>query len=391
MNALIHSKMHLFKVYPLFDIRPVRGEGCYVYDENGQAYLDLYGGHAVISVGHGHPHYAERVKAQLEALPFYSNSVQNELQEALAAKLGQVSACEEYQLFLCNSGAEANENALKLASFQNGRSKVVAFRRGFHGRTSAAVRITDNPKIVAPINEGFEVVWRDLNDTAGVLESLAQGDVCAVVVEGIQGVGGIYVPDPAFLRAIAAACRERGTVFILDEVQSGYGRSGAFFAFQHAGIAPGLITVAKGMGNGFPMGGVLIHPEFEAWYGMLGSTFGGSHLACAAGLAVLEIIEEEKLMANAEEVGQYLMQELQGFGQVVEVRGMGLMIGAAFEFPASALRNQLLFEERVFTGSASCPRTLRLLPPLSLSKQEAGLFLEKLHSVLKKLPQTKVV
>jgi len=381
--------MDLFKVYPLFDIKPVRGKGCYVYDENGQAYLDLYGGHAVISIGHGHPHYVERVKAQLEALPFYSNSVQNELQEALAAKLGQVSGCEDYQLFLCNSGAEANENALKLASFRNGRSKVVAFRQGFHGRTSAAVRITDNPKIVAPVNEGFEVAWHDLNDAAGVQESLAQGDVCALVIEGIQGIGGVYVPDPVFLQTIAAACREQGAVLVLDEVQSGYGRSGAFFAFQHAGIRPGLITVAKGMGNGFPIGGVLIHPEFEAQYGMLGSTFGGSHLACAAGLAVLEVIEAEQLMANAAAVGNYLMQELAGFEQVTEVRGKGLMIGAGFGFPVNTLRQQLLFEEKVFTGSASCPRTLRLLPPLSLSNEEAGLFLEKLHSVLKRMPQAK--
>ncbi|MCB9039876.1 MAG: aminotransferase class III-fold pyridoxal phosphate-dependent enzyme [Lewinellaceae bacterium] len=381
--------MDLFKVYPLFDIKPVRGEGCYVFDENGQAYLDLYGGHAVISIGHGHPHYLERVKAQLEALPFYSNSVQNELQETLAAKLGQVSGCEAYRLFLCNSGAEANENALKLASFQNGRSKVIAFRQGFHGRTSAAVRITDNPKIVAPINEGFEVVWHELNDTAGVLESLAQGDVCAVMVEGIQGIGGIYMPDPVFLQAVDAACRQQSTVLILDEVQSGYGRSGAFFAFQHADIIPGLITVAKGMGNGFPIGGVLIHPEFEAWHGMLGSTFGGSHLACAAGLAVLEVIEREQLMANAAEVGQYLMQELQGFSPIKEVRGMGLMIGASFEYPVSALRARLLFEEKVFTGSASCPKTLRLLPPLSLTRAEASLFLEKLHAILKRTPQTK--
>ena len=382
--------MDLFKVYPLFDIKPVRGKGCCVYDENGQAYLDLYGGHAVISIGHGHPHYVERVKTQLEALPFYSNSVQNELQEALAAKLGQVSGCEAYQLFLCNSGAEANENALKLASFQNGRSKVIAFRQGFHGRTSAAVRITDNPKIVAPINEGFEVVWHELNDTAGVLESLAQGDVCAVMIEGIQGIGGIYIPDPVFLQAIATACHQQGTVLILDEVQSGYGRSGAFFAFQHAGIVPGLITVAKGMGNGFPIGGVLIHPEFKAWYGMLGSTFGGSHLACAAGLAVLEVIEQEQLMANATEVGQYLMEELLRFNQIAEVRGKGLMIGASFDFPVSVLRQELLFKEKIFTGSASCPKTLRLLPPLSLSRQEASLFLEKLHTTLKQPLQTKV-
>ncbi len=376
--------MKLFNVYPLFDIQPVRGEGCYVYDEKGQAYLDLYGGHAVISIGHGHPHYVERVKAQLEALPFYSNSVQNPLQEALAEKLGQLSGCEDYQLFLCNSGAEANENALKLASFRNGRSKVIAFRQGFHGRTSAAVRVTDNPAIQAVINHGFEVLWHELNDTEGVLQSLAKGDICALIVEGIQGIGGIFVPEAEFLRTIQQACAEQGTILILDEVQSGYGRSGHFFAFRMAGIEPHLITVAKGMGNGFPIGGVLIHPSFEAKYGMLGTTFGGSHLACAAGLAVLEVIEKEKLMKNASITGNYLKQELAKFEQVQEVRGEGLMLGAAFGFPVAELRKALLFEEHIFTGSASCPKTLRLLPPLSLSRAEAGLFLEKLASVLSK-------
>ena len=376
--------MKLFNVYPLFDIQPVRGEGCYVYDEKGQAYLDLYGGHAVISIGHGHPHYVERVKAQLEALPFYSNSVQNPLQEALAEKLGQLSGCEDYQLFLCNSGAEANENALKLASFRNGRSKVIAFRQGFHGRTSAAVRVTDNPSIQAVINHGFEVLWYELNDTEAVLNRLAKGDVCALIIEGIQGIGGIYMPKVEFLRAIQKACVEQDTVLILDEVQSGYGRSGHFFAFQLAGIHPHLITVAKGMGNGFPIGGVLIHPEFEAKYGMLGSTFGGSHLACAAGLAVLEVIESEQLMKNAATIGGYLKAELAKMEQVREVRGEGLMLGAEFDFPVAALRKALLFEEYVFTGSASCPKTLRLLPPLSLSRQEADLFLEKLATVLSK-------
>lgn len=376
--------MKLFNVYPLFDIQPVRGEGCYVYDEKGQAYLDLYGGHAVISIGHGHPHYVERVKAQLEALPFYSNSVQNPLQEALAEKLGQLSGCENYQLFLCNSGAEANENALKLASFRNGRSKVISFRQGFHGRTSAAVRVTDNPAIQAVINHGFEVLWHELNDTEGVLQSLAKGDICALIVEGIQGIGGIFVPEAEFLRTIQQACAEQGTILILDEVQSGYGRSGHFFAFRMAGIEPHLITVAKGMGNGFPIGGVLIHPSFEAKYGMLGTTFGGSHLACAAGLAVLEVIEKEKLMKNASITGNYLKQELAKFQQVQEVRGEGLMLGAAFGFPVAELRKALLFEEHIFTGSASCPKTLRLLPPLSLSRAEADLFLEKLASVLSK-------
>ncbi|MCB0570804.1 MAG: aspartate aminotransferase family protein [Phaeodactylibacter sp.] len=377
--------MKLFDVYPLFDIQPVRGKGCYVYDEKGQPYLDLYGGHAVISIGHGHPHYVQQVKAQLETLPFYSNSVQNPLQESLALKLGQLSGCAEYQLFLCNSGAEANENALKLASFRNGRSKVIAFRQGFHGRTSAAVRVTDNPAIQAVINHGFDVLWHELNDTEGVQQSLAQGDICAVIVEGIQGIGGIYVPEPAFLQAIKKGCEEHGAVLILDEVQSGYGRSGQFFAFQLAGIEPHLITVAKGMGNGFPIGGVLIHPSFEAKHGLLGTTFGGSHLACAAGLAVLDVIESEQLMQNAITVGNYLKQELVKFDQVREVRGEGLMLGATFDFPVGALRKALLFEEHVFTGSASCPRTLRLLPPLSLSREEASRFLEKLSAVLSKM------
>ncbi len=380
--------MKLFDVYPLFDIQPVKGQGCYVYDEKGQSYLDLYGGHAVISIGHGHPHYVERVKAQLEKLPFYSNSVQNPLQEALAEKLGQLSGCEDYHLFLCNSGAEANENALKLASFRNGRRKIIAFRQGFHGRTSAAVRVTDNPRIQAAINQGFEVAWLDLNDTSGVRAELAKGDCCALIVEGIQGIGGIFVPEVEFLQAVAASCQEHGTMLILDEVQSGYGRSGRFFAFQRAGIAPDLITVAKGMGNGFPIGGLLIHPDFEARHGLLGTTFGGSHLACAAGLAVLEVIEQEGLMANAARVGDYLKAGLAKMPGVREVRGEGLMLGAAFDFPVATLRKVLLFDAHIFTGSASCPHTMRLLPPLSLEQADAGLFLEKLEQTLAKTLKT---
>ncbi len=369
--------MKLFNVYPLYDIYPVRGEGCYVYDEQGTAYLDLYGGHAVISIGHGHPHYIERVSAQLRALPFYSNSVQNRIQEALAEKLGEVSGCNDYYLFLCNSGAEANENALKLASFYNNRTKVIAFKKAFHGRTSAAVNITDNENIKAPINRRFEAEFHIWNDLESVRTSLANGDVSAVIIEGIQGIGGIYVPEPEFLVSLQTLCREYNTVLILDEIQSGYGRSGQFFAFQYADIQPDLITVAKGMGNGFPIGGVLIHPKFEATYGLLGTTFGGNHLACAAGLAVLEVMEKEDLIANAAHVGSYLLEQLNNLEGVREVRGQGLMIGVEFDFPTADLRKHLLYKEHVFVGSASNPNVVRLLPPLSLSQAEADLFLEQ--------------
>lgn len=366
--------MKLFDVYPLYDIEPVRGEGCYVYDAAGVAYLDLYGGHAVISIGHGHARYVERVEAQLRALPFYSNSVQNRVQEELAKRLGRVSGCEDYRLFLVNSGAEANENALKLASFWNGRTKVIAFRKSFHGRTSAAVNVTDNGAIQAPINKRFEVEFHEWNDLESVRKSLAKGDVSAVIIEGIQGVGGIYVPEVAFLEELQVFCNQHNTILILDEIQSGYGRSGKFFAFQFANIEPDLITVAKGMGNGFPIGGVLIHPKFEAKHGLLGTTFGGNHLACAAGLAVLEVLEEENLMENAAKVGAYLMQELANFDGVREVRGRGLMIGIEFDFPTGDLRKRLLYEEQVFVGSASGANVVRLLPPLSLGMEEAGIF-----------------
>jgi len=374
--------MKLFDVYPLYDINPVKGKGCYVYDEQGTAYLDLYGGHAVISIGHGHARYVERVTAQLQALPFYSNSVQNRVQEALAEKLGEVSGCKEYHLFLINSGAEANENALKLASFYNNRSKVIAFKKSFHGRTSAAVNVTDNGAIQAPINKRFEVEFHEWNDLESVRTSLAKGDVCAVVIEGIQGVGGIYVPDVTFLETLQNLCKEYNTILILDEIQSGYGRSGKFFAFQYAEIQPDLITVAKGMGNGFPIGGVLIHPKFEAKHGLLGTTFGGNHLACAAGLAVLEVLEEENLLENAAVVGNYLMEQLNNFEGVREVRGRGLMIGVEFDFPTADLRKRLLYEKKVFVGSASGANVVRLLPPLSLGRKEAGVFLEKLEKSL---------
>ncbi len=373
--------MKLFDVYPLYDINPVRGEGCYVYDEQGTAYLDLYGGHAVISIGHGHPHYIQRVSAQLQALPFYSNSVQNKVQEALATKLGVLSGCENYTLFLCNSGAEANENALKLASFYNNRTKIIAFKKAFHGRTSAAVNITDNESIKAPINKLYEAEFHPWNDLESVRTSMAKGDVSAVIIEGIQGVGGIYVPDVTFLESLQILCKAYNVVLILDEVQSGYGRSGRFFAFQYANIEPDLITIAKGMGNGFPIGGVLIHPKFEAKYGLLGTTFGGNHLACAAGLSVLETIENEQLIANAATIGDYLMTQLAQLDGVVEVRGRGLMIGVEFDSPTADLRKHLLYKQHVFVGSASNPNVIRLLPPLTLSKAEADLFLEKLSAI----------
>lgn len=374
--------MQLFNVYPLFDIEPVRGQGCYVYDADGKAYLDFYGGHAVISIGHSHPHYVEKVREQLGKLAFYSNSVQNPLQVALAEQLGRLSGCDDYQLFLCNSGAEANENALKMASFHNGRTKIVAFRKAFHGRTSAAVNATDSEKIKAPINRRFKVEFHEWNDLETVKASLEEEDVCAVIIEGIQGIGGIHVPDPAFLKEVEELCRKTNTVLILDEIQSGYGRSGRFFAFQYAGIKPDLITVAKGMGNGFPIGGVLIQPEFEASYGLLGTTFGGNHLACAAGTAVLDVIETENLIDNAARIGSYLIEELGKMPAVKSVRGQGLMIGASFDFPVAPLRKQLLFEEALFTGSSSDPNTLRLLPPLNIGQAEADLFLERLARVL---------
>ena len=366
--------MNLFDVYPLFDIEIAKGIGCRTYDNHGIEYLDLYGGHAVISIGHSHPYYVQKMTQQLEKLVFYSNSVQNKLQIELAEKLGKISGYEDYSLFLVNSGAEANENALKLASFHTGRTKVIAFNKSFHGRTSAAVRVTDNPKIVAPINEGFEVEFPALNDIEAVRKSLQNNDVCAVIIEGIQGVGGIRTPNAVFLQELSAECKATGTILILDEVQSGYGRSGKFFAHQHADIRPDLITVAKGMGNGFPIGGVLISPMFNASHGLLGTTFGGSHLACTAAIAVLDIIKVEHLMENAEKIGNYLISEMKKIPQIVEVRGLGLMIGMEFAKPVKELRSKLLFEKKIFTG-ASGTNTIRLLPPLCLSKSDANIFL----------------
>ena len=370
--------MNLFDVYPLFDVEIVRGKGCRVYDTHGTEYLDFYGGHAVISIGHTHPRYVQGLERQVEQLGFYSNSVVNRLQAEVAERLGALSGYEDYSFFMINSGAEANENALKLASFHTGRRKVVAFGKSFHGRTSAAVRVTDNPKIVAPLNEGFEVEFLPLDDIDAVRRVLSKGDVCAAIIEGIQGVGGIRVPRPDFLQQLSEACRQTGTVLILDEIQSGYGRSGRFFAHQYAGIRPDLITVAKGMGNGFPVGGVLISPMFKPVYGMLGTTFGGNHLACAASLAVLDVIEEEHLVDNAAKVGGYLLEELRKIPQIKEVRGQGLMIGLEFEEPVKELRSRLLFDRHVFTG-VSGANTIRLLPPLCLTVAEADEFLAALR------------
>lgn len=373
--------MNLFDVYPLFDIHIVKGKGCCVWDENGTEYLDLYGGHAVISIGHAHPHYVEMISRQVATLGFYSNSVVNKLQQQVAERLGKACGYDDYSLFLINSGAEANENALKLSSFHNGRTRVVSFKKAFHGRTSLAVEATDNPKIIAPINECGHVTYLPLNDIEAMKAELAKGDVCAVIIEGIQGVGGIQLPIGEFMRALRRACTEHNTVLILDEIQSGYGRSGKFFAHQHHGIKADIITVAKGIGNGFPMAGVLISPMFAPIHGQLGTTFGGNHLACSAALAVLDVMEQESLVENAAKVGAYLQQELKKMPQIKDVRGLGLMIGLEFEAPIKELRLRLLKEQHVFTG-VSGTNVIRLLPPLCLSLKEADIFLERLRRVL---------
>ena len=373
--------MKLFDVYPLFNIEIVKGKGCHVWDKEGNEYLDLYGGHAVISVGHSHPTYVKAISDQVSKLGFYSNSVINSLQQTLADKLGKASGYDEYSLFLINSGAEANENALKLASFHNGKKRVLAFKHSFHGRTSAAVRVTDNPKIIAPVNEGLDVSYLPLNDSFAVEAELKKGDVSSVIIEGIQGVGGIQVPTNDFLQDLRSLCTKYQAVLILDEIQSGYGRSGKFFAHQYAGIRPDMITVAKGNANGFPMGAVLISPIFKPFYGMLGTTFGGNHLACAAAIAVLDIMNDEGLVANAEKVGSFLLEELHKLPGIKEIRGRGLMIGIEFEEPIKEIRSKLLFEQKVFTGVAGT-NTIRLLPPLCLTLDEAAEFISRFRQVL---------
>lgn len=375
--------MELFNVYSLYPVEPVRGKGCFVYDEAGTEYLDLYGGHAVISIGHAHPAYVKALSEQVARLGFYSNSVENSLQRRLAALLGRISGYDDYRLFLCNSGAEANENALKLASFQTGRAKVLAMGKAFHGRTSGAVAATDNPAISAPFNRTPNVEFAPLNDLEAVRAKLSTREFAAVIVEGIQGVSGIHCPTDDFLRGVRAAATETGTQLILDEIQSGYGRTGRFFAHQQAGIRPDLITTAKGMGNGFPIGGVLIAPHFEARQGMLGTTFGGNHLACAAAIAVLETIEREGLVENAARVGDHLLGELRHFDRLKEVRGRGLMIGVEIDGPGSELRRRLLFEKHIFTGGAGAS-TVRLLPALCLTRELADRFLEAFAETLKK-------
>lgn len=373
--------MKLYDVYPLFDINIVRGKGCYVWDDKDEEYLDLYGGHAVISIGHSHPHYVRKMQQQLAMLGFYSNSVGNPLQQELAQRLGKASGYEDYQLFLVNSGAEANENALKLASFHTGRSRVLAAGKAFHGRTSLAVEATDNPRLIAPVNANGHVTFLPLNDLQAFEAELEKEDVAAVIIECIQGVGGIRIASDAFLQGLRKACNAHGTVLICDEIQCGYGRSGKFFAHQHAGIRPDLITVAKGIGNGFPLSGVIISPQFKPAYGQLGTTFGGNHLACTAALAVLDVIEQEGLVDNAAQVGDYLMQELKKLPGIREVRGRGLMIGIEFDGPVKELRARLVKEEHVFTGAAST-NILRLLPPLCLSREQAADFIVRLQRVL---------
>ncbi len=375
--------MELFDVYPLYPIEPVKAVGSKLWDKTGTEYLDLYGGHAVISIGHSHPTYVERVTTQLQKIGFYSNAVENSLQKELALKMGQISGYYDYSLFLCSTGAEANENALKLASFHTGRKKIIAVENAFHGRTSGAVAATHNPKIIAPFNADHEVEFVPMNDLEA-LELAFSDEVAGFIIEGIQGVAGLYTPSNQFLKKAKSLCEAHEAIFILDEVQSGSGRTGKFFAHQHANIRPDVVTLAKGMGNGFPVACVFISPKIEPWHGMLGTTYGGNHLACAAALAVLEVISKEELMKNAKEVGDYAIQQLNEIDQVKEVRGKGLMIGAEFDFPIAELRKKLLFEHKIFTGSAANKNTLRLLPSLTVTKEELDQFFEALKIELKK-------
>ncbi|MET7029664.1 aspartate aminotransferase family protein [Sediminicola luteus] len=375
--------MNLFDVYPLYNVTPVSAKGIVVIDDKGQKYLDFYGGHAVISIGHSHPHYVRRIKEQLDQIGFYSNAIQNPLQSELAEKLGKLSNCEDYNLFLCNSGAEANENALKLASFQTGKSRVLAFHNSFHGRTSAAVAATDDLKINAPINQQQKVTFLPFDDIKAFTKEIEKGDVCAVILEAIQGVGGLDEPSTEFYQEIAKLCKEHHALLIADEVQSGYGRSGKFFAFQHHDIYPDIITIAKGMGNGFPIGGVLIHDSIKASYGLLGTTFGGNHLACAAALAVLEVIEQEFLIENTNKLYEYFISKAAKIPEVKRVKGRGLMIGLEFGFDVSELRKKLIYNQHLFTGGAKDKHVLRILPALNITKKHIDLFFEALQTELK--------
>jgi acetylornithine aminotransferase len=374
--------MGLFNVYPLYDVTPISAKGVYVYDQNHQEYLDLYGGHAVISIGHGHPTYVKAISEQVAKLGFYSNAIQNPLQKQLATKIELLSDCKDYQLFLCNSGAEANENALKLASFKTGKSRVIAFKNGFHGRTSAAVAATDNATIIAPINAQQKVTTLELNDIQGVERELKKGDVCAVLIEFIQGVGGLDQATAEFFEQVNVLCKANNTFFIADEVQSGYGRSGKFFAFQHYNVTPDIISIAKGMGNGFPIGGILIHPSIEAKFGMLGTTFGGNHLACVASLSVLNVIEKEALIDNVKEMSEYFIKIAKTIPQIKNIKGRGLMLGLEFEYEVADLRKKLIYEYQIFTGGAANKKLLRILPPLTIKKDHINQFFEALVDAL---------
>lgn len=363
--------MNLFDVYPRYDVAPIKGKGVYVYDEKGKEYLDLYGGHGVISIGHSHPHYVERLKNQLDKLVFYSNAVEIPLQKELAKKLGEVSGCNDYGVFFCSSGSEASGNALKVASFHTGKTKVIAFNNSFHGRTAAALNVTDNIRFSAPMNvNNFDVQFIEMNNSEQLNQAFGEGGISSVIVEGIQGVGGLDLPTPGFLEEMALLCNENEALLILDEVQSGVGRSGKFFAHQYSNIKPDIITMAKGMGNGFPIGAILVHSKIKAHYGMLGSTYGGNPLACAASLAVLETIEKERLQENARSIGQYIINELKSISAIKKIKGKGLMLGVEFDFPISELRKKMIFEDFIFTGGSSNKNLLRILPPLGITKEE---------------------
>ncbi|PHS51513.1 MAG: aspartate aminotransferase family protein [Lutibacter sp.] len=374
--------MNLFNVYPLYNVTPVKAEGAYVWDENNTKYLDLYGGHGVISIGHTHPDYVENISKQLNKIGFYSNSVQNPLQIELAQKLGDLSGCENYNLFLCNSGAEANENALKLASFNTGKSRIISFKNSFHGRTSAAVAVTDNKNIKAPINLQQQVTFLPLNDIERIIHELGKNDVAAVIIEGIQGVGGLDEGTTDFFKQLREICTEKGVLLILDEIQSGYGRSGHFFAFQYHNIQPDIITIAKGMANGFPIGGVLISDEIDAKFGMLGTTFGGNHLACIAAITVLDIIKKENILSNVNEVYHYFLKEINGISKVIKIKGKGLMLGVEFDFEVGELRKKLIFDKHIFTGGSQNKKLLRILPPLTINKGHIDIFLTALKEIL---------